>query len=143
MVRVAGFMAMVAAVLVACAPAPMASVQVGPSLMLSVEIARTAQEHSAGLAGRGDLDGGMLFVFDGRQRREVWMAGMEVPLDVAWISDGAVVEIHTLAPCTLEDEGQCARWTSPTPVDALLEVPVGTLAGVVVGASVEVLEGGS
>lgn len=34
----------------------------------------------------------------------------------------------------------CPRWTSPAPVDALLEVPVGALDGIEPGTHVPVLE---
>lgn len=129
-----------AAALSACAPDGLTDVRVGQNLVLRVEVARTANEQRVGLTERSDVGDGMLFLFEGQRHQEVWMAGMQVPLDVAWIVDGAVVEVRTLDPCTLEDQDMCERWTSPVPVDALLEVPAGTLRGVPVGTAVEVGE---
>ena len=71
---------------------------------------------------------------------QVWMAGMRDPLDVAWIVDGQVLALDTLAPCTEPDPEQCPRWTSPSPVDSLLEVPAEALDGVVPGTAVTVQE---
>ena len=46
----------------------------------------------------------------------------------------------TLDPCTLTDQSQCPRWTSPAPVDALLEVPAGALDGIEPGTHVTIRE---
>lgn len=122
----------------------MATVAVGPELRLVVEVARAEDELREGLAGRGELSGdGMVFLFGERARREVWMAGMEIPLDVAWIVDGRVVAVRTLQPCAAADQAQCPRWESPVPVDMLLEVSEGALQGVEPGSVVSVGEDGS
>ena len=128
----------VAAVLVvalaACSPTSPATaiVQVGTALTFNVEIADTEQTQREGLTGRSSLPEGtgMLFAFEQRQEQQVWMAGMEIPIDIAWIVDDQVLATDTLDPCTLTDQSQCPRWTSPAPVDMLLEVSAGALNGV-------------
>ncbi len=75
----------------------------------------------------------MLFRFGNRSEQQVWMADMKIPLDIAWIVDGKVLAIDTLTPCVEADQNQCPRWTSPSAVDALLEVPAHSLATVVPG----------
>lgn len=136
------WLSLVAVVLIlGCASSPStAVVSVGEDVVATVEVARTAEEQRVGLAGRDDVEGGMLFSFDTRQEREVWMADVGVPLDVAWIADGVVVEVRTLQPCTAASTELCERWKSPGPVDALLELPAGALGNVVPGAVVSVNE---
>lgn len=127
--------------LVGCAPstpaASTATVTVG-NRQFQVEVADTADEQRAGLSGRAEVPEGtgMLFVFAGKQEQQVWMAGMQVSLDIAWLVDGRVLAVDTLDPCDIEDQEQCPRWTSPAPIDALLEVPAGELAGVEPGERV-------
>ena len=122
--------------LVACAPETHA-LKIGDT-EFQVEVAETEQAQRAGLSGRRKLPEGtgMLFVFAGKQEQQVWMAGMQVSLDIAWLVDGRVLAVDTLDPCDIEDQEQCPRWTSPAPIDALLEVPAGELAGVEPGERV-------
>lgn len=120
-----------------CASPETVTVQVGTEVRLVAEVARTQDELQEGLAGRDDLaGGGMLFIFEEQKAREVWMAGVHMPLDVAWIVDHSVVEVRTLDPCRATDQQQCPRWKSPGVVDALLEVAAGELSSVRVGMTV-------
>ena len=107
-----------------------------------VEIAQTADQQRDGLSGREPLSEGtgMLFRFGNRAEQQVWMAGMTYSLDTAWIVDGKVLAIDTLTPCTETDQARCPRWTSPSAVDALLEVPADSLATVVPGMPVTIEE---
>ena len=82
----------------------------------------------------------MWFQFDARGLQRVWMADTSVPLDAAWITDGKVTAVDTLTPCTEADEAQCPRWSSPSDVDALLEVPAHALQEVVPGMALTVEE---
>lgn len=136
--------AAVATVLTSCAaPTPTSAViEVGPALEFHVEVANTEQAQLEGLSGRTTLSEGtgMLFPFSGRHERHVWMAGMEIPIDVAWIVDDHVLAVDTLDPCPLTDQSKCPRWTSPGEVDALLEVPAGALAGIEPGTPVTIRE---
>lgn len=114
-----------------------ATVTIG-SLTYRVEMARTAEEQREGLSSRQNLaDGtGMLFQFGSRREQQVWMAGMAVALDIAWIADDKILAIDTLGPCQALDQTACPRWTSPAPVDALLEVPAYSLKPAVPGMDV-------
>lgn len=140
-VRTAPAVAMTLA-LAACAPVASTSttVQVGATLEFDVEVASGAKEQRDGLSGRTELDEGtgMLFTFDRPGEKQVWMAGMTIPLDVAWIVDDQVLAVDTLDPRTQVDQDQCPRWTSPADADALLEVPAGSLDGIAPGALVTV-----
>lgn len=121
----------------------LAAVRIGPApVEFRVEVAQTADQQRDGLSGRDELSAGTgtLFRFGSRSEHQVWMAGMSFPLDIAWIADGKVVAIDTLTACTADDENACPRWTSPSPVDALLEVPANSLATVVPGMAVTVEE---
>lgn len=64
-------------------------VDLGAGLEFRVVVARTEDQRRDGLTGTDDLAprGGMLFVFHARAPQEVWMAGMTIPLDIAWILD--------------------------------------------------------
>lgn len=122
---------------------PIALVRIGPSpVEFRVEVAKSADQQRDGLGGRDELPAGagMLFQFGGRGEQQVWMAGMMIPLDIAWIADGKVLAVDTLTPCTAADQDQCPRWTSPSPVDALLEVSDGALAEVVPGMPITIEE---
>lgn len=119
-------------VLAACSLPTVTLVTVGREQAFRVEVAETEQAQRDGLSGRSSLPEGtgMLFVFEDRRERQVWMAGMEIPIDIAWIAGGEVIATDTLQPCVLVDQRQCPRWASPEPVDALLEVGAGDLEGV-------------
>lgn len=105
-----------------------------------VDVAETAKQQREGLSRRTSLAAGtgMLFQFGTRDHHDVWMAGMTIPLDVAWIADDTVLAVDTLQPCTQPDPDTCPRWASPSPADALLEVPARSLHQVVPGSSVVV-----
>ena len=132
------------AALAACSAASptTATVQVGDALTFSVEVADTEQTQRDGLSGRTSLSEGtgMLFPFEERQEQQVWMAGMEISIDVAWIVDDQVLAVDTLDPCTEPDPAECPRWPSPGEVDALLEVRAGSLDGIEPGTTVDVRE---
>lgn len=118
-----------------------ATVTVGP-VTYRVELAQTADQQREGLADRPTLPAGtgMLFRFGSRKQQQVWMAGMSFPLDIAWIADNKIVAMETLDVCTEADENACPRSTSPSPVDALLEVPAHSLAATTRGTAITVEE---
>lgn len=120
-----------------------ATVRIGPTVAeFQVEVAQTADQQRDGLSNRDELapGTGMLFRFGSRSEQQVWMAGMSVSLDIAWIADNKVVAIDTLTPCAASDQNACPRWTSPSPVDGLLEVPARSLADVIPGMTVTIEE---
>jgi uncharacterized membrane protein (UPF0127 family) len=73
---------------------------------LSIEIADTTQERSAGLSNRQSLAAGtgMLFVFDLSQRGlGFWMKDTSIPLSVAFIDRcGAITDIQDMQPESLD-----------------------------------------
>ncbi len=120
-----------------------AVVRIGPApVEFRVEVAQTADQQRDGLSGRDSLSQGtgMLFKFGSRSEQQVWMSDMKIPLDIAWIVDGKVLAVDTLQPCTEPDQRQCPIWTSPSPVDALLEVPAQSLTAVTPGMPVTIKE---
>lgn len=111
----------------------------GLAAPLEVEVADTEQARARGLMGRTVVPAGtgMLFRFDDPAQQHFWMKDTLVPLDIAWIRDGAVAGVDTMPPCpeTVQD---CPSYPSPGPVDAALEARAGTFDGVEVGARVTV-----
>ncbi len=100
-----------AAVVAACSsPRPEVTVEVGGEAF-AVELADTASEQKEGLAGREEIPAGtgMLFQFGERAEHQMWMAGMQVPIDVAWIDGDRVIGVVTLDPCTEVDQTTCPR----------------------------------
>lgn len=69
-------------------------------VVVSVELARSWEEHVKGLSGRSGLKKGegMLFLFDGKGPRSIWMKGMRFPLDILWIVDGRIAAIERQVP---------------------------------------------
>jgi uncharacterized protein len=103
-------------------------VRIGENELL-VQIADTAKSREKGLSGRTGLaEGtGMLFVFPQPTQVTFWMKDMNFPLDIIFIRDNRVVSIEKSAPnfprgTPLEE---LPRYTSPEPVDMVLEVPAG------------------
>lgn len=68
---------------------------------LATEIARTPIEHQTGMMWRTNMAEmeGMIFIFDGPDRRSFWMRNTLVPLDIAYIApDGTLLEVHAAQP---------------------------------------------
>ncbi len=66
-------------------------------VVLEVQIADTDPRRVRGLMFQEKLpfDEGMLFVFEGEQRRSIWMQSMQFSLDILWIDgNGNVVHIE-------------------------------------------------
>ena len=127
---------------VGCAATPNqgTTVLIGPDLRFTVEVADSEAARQLGLSGRADLPAGtgMLFRYDESARRSYWMAGMLVPIDLAWIDDGEVLGTQTLPPCVNPAADACPTFASPGPVDTVLEAPAGALASVETGTAVVV-----
>jgi uncharacterized protein len=85
------------------AGAPYAEMEVEGQPRLSLELARTPQEHQTGLMFRESLDpdSGMLFVYDHPATEGYWMHNTLVPLSIAWLDkDGTIVDIQDMQPQT-------------------------------------------
>ncbi|MDQ6670505.1 MAG: DUF192 domain-containing protein [Chloroflexota bacterium] len=81
------------------ATAPYAEVQIDGAPRLTLELARTSQEHEVGLMFRTDLapDAGMLFVYQAQAREAYWMYNTLLPLSIAFIdADGTIVDIQDM-----------------------------------------------
>lgn len=63
---------------------------------IPVLIAETNEELRRGLSGMASLDkgAGMLFIFPKADTYTFWMPNMNFPIDIIWINDGVVVDIH-------------------------------------------------
>ena len=61
-----------------------------------IEIADTAAKRELGLGERDSLaaDAGMYFPLGAAQRWMFWMKGMRFPIDIIWLNEGKVVDIH-------------------------------------------------
>lgn len=115
----------------------------GLAAPLRVEVARTPAAQGRGLMGRTELPAGtgMLFVWPEAADRTFWMRDTLIPLDIAWVQDGRVRGVTAMQPCEEAQAADCERYPSPGPVDAAIEAPPGTFAGVENGARVDVREG--
>lgn len=94
----------------------------------SVDIADTMPLQSQGLSGRTALneDHGMLFVFGRKSIQNFWMKDMNFAIDIVWIDDGKVVGIaKNAAPEPGKSLLKLKLYTSPEPVDTVLEIPAG------------------
>jgi uncharacterized membrane protein (UPF0127 family) len=89
-------------------------------VLITVEIARTAEEQSKGLMHRKKLpDGeGMIFVYDRDQQLSFWMKNTVIPLSIAFIaSDGRIIEIRDMQPLDLSSikSSRSVRYALETP----------------------------
>ncbi len=96
--------------------------------MFRVDIADDPAEQRQGLSGRDSLaaDEGMLFIFPDKKIRNFWMPDMFFAIDLLWIEDMTVVgyqkNMQPLGP--LDD---AISFSSPRPVDKVLEIPAGSI----------------
>jgi uncharacterized membrane protein (UPF0127 family) len=103
----------------------------GPSgpVTLSVELARTPEEHSTGLMNRENLslDSGMLFIFGEDAQRSFWMHNTLIPLDMIFINSSLdVVHVEEDAqPCVASCSCRCPRYSSGSPAKYVLEANAG------------------
>lgn len=84
-----------------CGPTPWAQAMVAGGPILSLELARTPEEHARGLMFRESMDGdhGMLFVFERQTNAAFWMRNTLIPLSVAYVGqDGVIVDIQDMQP---------------------------------------------
>jgi len=61
-----------------------------------IEVADTSAKRELGLGERDSLpaDHGMFFPFETSKRWVFWMKGMRFPIDIIWLREGKVVDIH-------------------------------------------------
>lgn len=93
--------------------------------IIKVDVADDLQEQIQGLSDRERLEKneGMLFVFDAKQIKSFWMKRMTFPLDIIWIEDNRIVNIHkNIAP---EGDSPVNHYNSQFKVNYVLEVNAG------------------
>lgn len=73
------------------------------NVVLEVQIADTDLLRTQGLMFQEELpsDQGMLFVFEGEERRSIWMLNMQFSLDILWLDiEGNILHIEkNVPPC--------------------------------------------
>lgn len=97
----------------------------------TVEVADTPAKRELGLGKRDSLprDRGMLFPFGEARRWVFWMKGMRFPIDIVWIRDGRVVDIHRDVPVPASRALKDLKTVSPVePADTVLELNAGVAA---------------
>ncbi len=96
--------------------------------IFSVEVAADKNSRTKGLSGRDSLaaDSGMLFVFADKSIRSFWMKDMEFALDLLWLDGNKIIGYEqNIQPAA--DANELVVYTSPLPVDRVLEVSAGTI----------------
>lgn len=95
------------------------------SKRVAVEIVETPSEQSRGLGYRDGLDWGkgMYFPYDRPGFYSFWMRGMRFSIDIVWIRQDRIVDLHSNVPFEPGANGPTVRPREI--VDAVLEVPAG------------------
>ncbi len=102
----------------------------------TLEVAQSADEQERGLSHRGELcvHCGMLFPFKTPTEPHFWMKDMQFSIDLAWIADGRIIgKEERLAFPSLETVAP------PSAVNAVLELPAGSLQKIPPGTRVYLL----
>lgn len=106
----------------------------------AVEVVESVPAKAQGLSGREGLDAGtgMLFVFRPASTQAFWMHGMKFPIDIVWIANEKVIGVVANAP--VPQGLSVPTFTSPAPVDYVLEIPAGEAAkaGITEGSPVTI-----
>ena len=96
--------------------------------VLEVEVMVSDQDRALGLMFRKSLpeDKGMLFVFERSAFHGIWMKNCRFPIDIVWIRQARIVDLHQDVPFEPGGNGPTVRPRQI--VDAVLEVPAGYAA---------------
>jgi uncharacterized protein len=91
---------------------------------IGLEVAATPMEQQIGLMARTSLaqDRGMLFPFKPARGVNFWMKNTLIPLDIIYLYQGVVKEIHNAPPCQAEP---CPTYPSQTTIDQVIELGAG------------------
>jgi uncharacterized membrane protein (UPF0127 family) len=116
-------------------PTPVQSVVVINNISIPVEISDTEEERRQGLSNRPPLEEGkgMLFVFPTENvQGGFWMRDMYFDIDIIWIDDGKILQIHenVPAPATGTPLNELSTYIpdSPHVYDYVLEMNAGSAA---------------
>lgn len=101
-------------------------VRVG-STQFEVSVSDEPREYTQGLMGKDTLpsDSGMLFILPGEYRPVFWMKNMKFPLDIIWIKDNRVLDIHEEVP--IPTGSRFLTYSPKENVNMVLEVAAGTV----------------
>ncbi|MBM3281272.1 MAG: DUF192 domain-containing protein [Candidatus Harrisonbacteria bacterium] len=100
--------------------------------LIRVTLAETSFSRSKGLSGHAPLasDEGMLFLFPRATIQSFWMKDMLFPLDIIWLQSVSAKEAKIIGVAKnaqpLKSLLNLEYFTSPAPVDWVLEVSAGT-----------------
>lgn len=118
-------------ILTGCSQQNLSSVAINDKVF-KVEVVTEETEQQQGLSGRQSLaaDQGMLFVFPDKQVRSFWMKDMNFNIDLLWLDNDKIIgwQVDLSAPDRNISEEKLINYTSPQPVDKVLELPAGTIA---------------
>lgn len=106
---------------------PSAILQIGESRHIIVELATTDAEQQQGLSDRDSLedDHGMLFLMGKPAIQTFWMNKMNFPLDIIFINNGLVTDIHANVPAPSQTMGVPAVIRSNDGANQVLEINAG------------------
>ena len=111
---------------------------------ITIALADTPFEHTKGLGGCNMVpkNSGMYFDFQSVEERTFWMKDMLIPIDIVWVNEGVVVGIEKNVPNLPGNtpDSQLPRYSSPIPVDGVLEVGAGKAEeyGIQVGSKMNI-----
>jgi uncharacterized protein len=91
---------------------------------IGLEVAATPMEQQIGLMARTSLapDRGMLFPFNPARGVNFWMKNTLIPLDIIYLYQGVIKEIHKAPPCKAEP---CPTYPSQSSIDQVIELAAG------------------
>jgi len=99
--------------------------------VFKIEAVYSSTDIMRGLSGRETMadDQAMLFIFPDKQLRTFWMKDMNFNIDLLWIENNEIVafENNMLAPVENIPLNELLRYTSPQPVDKVLEIKAGLI----------------
>ena len=107
------------------------------ALTINAKVAATPEDRAEGLMGVKSLPAnrGMLFVFREPGRVSFYMKNTLIPLDIAFIGQGKVLQIERMVPCKVE---HCPLTVPKATYEMALEVAAGTFAKAGIGLAAPV-----
>jgi len=114
----------------------------GGPVRVTYERRTTSTAISTGMMLRRGFDGenrGMLFEYPHRAERWYWMMNCRIPIDLAYLKDGKIEQLETMAAGAGRARDDLRRYPTRTPVKYALEMPSGWFGkhGVKLGDKVE------
>jgi uncharacterized membrane protein (UPF0127 family) len=91
---------------------------------VTVEVADTDYLRAQGLSAQEVLgmESGMLFLHEKKERQTYWMKDMDMAIDIIWLDGDRIVGIEEFVePESVANTADLTRYTSPQPVDRVLE----------------------